>query len=47
MHNTDFEAAHNTPENVFINAVFMDLAGFAASAAAPPEVGVVSEGFEG
>jgi hypothetical protein len=47
MHNTDFEAARNTPENVPINAVFMDLAGFAASAAAPPEVRVVSEGVEG
>jgi hypothetical protein len=47
MHNTNFKAAHNTLENVPINAIFMDLAGSAASAAAPPEVRVIVEGVEG
>lgn len=47
MHNTSFEVAHNTPENVPINAIFMDLAGSAAGAAAPPEIRVVVEGVEG
>jgi hypothetical protein len=47
VHDADFEAARDTPENIFINAAFVDLAGSAARAAAPLEVCVVVEGFAG
>jgi hypothetical protein len=47
VHDADFEVACDTPENIPIDAVFVDLAGFAAGAVAPPEVGVVIEGFAG
>jgi len=45
MHDTDFEATRNTSENVTIDAVFMNLAGFAAGTATPPEVWVVIKSF--
>jgi hypothetical protein len=43
VHDTDFESAYNTSENVSINVGLMDLTSCAA--AAPPEVRVVVECF--
>ena len=47
VHDADFEVACDTLENIPVDAVFVDLAGFAAGSLAPPEVGVVVEGFAG
>jgi hypothetical protein len=47
VHDADFEVACHTPEKIPIDAVFVDLVGFAAGSVAPPEVGVVIEGFAG
>jgi hypothetical protein len=38
-------AAHDTPENVPVDATSMDLAGFATATAAPAEIRVIVEGF--
>lgn len=47
VHGADFEVTHDAPENVPIGAVFVDLAGFTAGAAAPAEIGVVVKGLAG
>ena len=47
VHGADFEVTHDAPENVSIGAVFVYLAGFTASAAAPAEIGVIVKGLAG